>query len=103
MTIEDDLQALREEFDVHKKEQDTRWSDHIEVQKQNTASINTLVTQLTEQTESTKGVAQLYADIQGTMRIGVGLQKLILWLAKWGTIGAVLAAVIKFTLDQFSP
>jgi len=44
-------------------------------------------------TEETREVRQLYADVKGTIRVGVAAQKFWLWLLKWPVIGGVLTAI----------
>jgi len=42
----------------------------------------------------TKDIVQLHRDIQGAVRIGSTVQKLLLWLVKWGAIGTLLAGCV---------
>lgn len=62
-------------------------------QEENTRALKDLTTE-------TKGVVELHRDIQGAARVGHKLQSFMLWLTKWGVIGASVAACISWIADH---
>lgn len=97
------LIQLREDFDMHKADQDARW----ERQDARWDEMGDMVRANTQAThdlaESTRGVVQLYSDVQGTVRVGVAVQKFCTWLVKWGAIGTAAAAVISWVVKNWNP
>lgn len=66
----------------------------VKTQQENTTAIASLV-------QETRDIIKLQRDLQGAARLGKAAQGFALWLAKWGTIGAILAAAFSYVLDQF--
>ena len=96
-----DLDRIWDGLNEHRKEHDERWGEvkelldsNLQAQRQNAESIKELK-------QNTEGVVQLYNDLQGAARVGLGLQKFTVWLAKWGTGGTILAASIHYIVDIF--
>ena len=100
------LANLDAKFDAHVRDeevwrnaQDERWATIgyqlervITVSENNTQAIAGVI-------EETRGLVQLQKDFQGAARIGSNLQQFLLWVAKWGVIGAGLAALAHTVLD----
>lgn len=94
------LFEFHEEFRAHVSRCEQRFNDGdeqfnqlISAQQKNTDAISLLI-------EETREIVQLHRDIQGAARVGKSIQGLILWLLKWGAIGAGVAAIIKWVVEQ---
>ena len=93
---DDSLEQLRADFEEHRKENQQAMRDLIAATQANTEAVQKIA-------ESTAGVVQLYADIQGAARVGIALQNFTIWLAKWGVVGASAATVLNYGYDFFKP
>lgn len=77
--------------DLHRK------LDHLaDAQIENVKAIANL-------TDNTQEVVAVYNDLKSTARVGAAIQKFLIWLAKWGAIGAAIASMVSFAVDHFSP
>ena len=92
------LFEFHSEFRQHVERCEKRFNDGdeqflalIEAQKRNTDAITALV-------EETRGIVELHRDLQGATRVGMSLQKFIVWLTKWGAIGVGLATLLGWFL-----
>lgn len=90
------LVQLRQDFDEHKADnearwerQEARWEEMLEMVGANTRATTSLA-------ESTRGVVQLYADVQGTVRIGAAVQRFCGWALRWGSVGVVIATGVNW-------
>jgi len=90
------LQEFQEEFRDHVMRCEERFNDGdrqfgqlIQAQQRNTEAISLLI-------DETRAIVQLHRDFQGVARVGVGAQKLVVWLAKLGFVGISLAAIINW-------
>lgn len=70
---------------------DAQFNELLTAQKNNTDAITALI-------EETRGIVELHRDLQGATRVGMSLQKFILWLTKWGAIGVGLATLLSLVL-----
>lgn len=52
--------------------------------------------QLSQLIEESRGVLQMYSDLQGAARSGVRLQRFLAWVAKWPIIGGGVYLVIEY-------
>lgn len=98
-----ELIQLRKDFEQHEREQETSLGLLADMVRENTKAVDRIAEAVKEQTESTAGVVQLYNDIKGSARVGMGVQKFIAWLASLGVIGAALGAAVLYLLDHFAP
>ena len=89
-----ELKQLKSDFKQHRTESDERWECVLAAQEENTKAVQEL-------TESTQGIVQLYNDLQGAVRLGTGLQKFAIWLAKFGVVGGALAGLITWFFEHF--
>ncbi len=87
-------------FDSHVADGELRWQQQqqmwesiAESQKANATAISVLI-------RETRDVVQLTRDVQGAARIGHGLQSFVLWMLKWGTIGAAIVAAVTYFSDK---
>lgn len=87
--LRDDFNNHIKRFDAYRTEQDGRIDRLCAILQQNTVAIDNL-------TESTEGVISLYNDVNGSIRLGKGVQNFCIWLAKWGVVGGVLAGGISW-------
>lgn len=105
-----ELIRLREEFEQHQKAfarhqdvQNARWEQLAVMVEQNTGTTREIAESVKVLAESTAGVVRLYQDVQGAARVGVGVQKFVVWVAKWGTIGVGAAIGLRWLIEQFTP
>ncbi len=98
-----DLERIWDSLSAHREEHDARWREVEGALKQNLQAQENNAKSIEELKQNTEGVVQLYNDLQGAARVGLGLQKFTLWLAKWGTGGTILAAAIHYLVEMFSP
>ena len=104
-----DMQQLRQEFDSHvvrdtkwKLEQDQRWERNNALQDQTMNIQRECAVQLKALSEDTAGIIKLYQGAESVIWAGTGLQKFMIWLVKWGAIGAGLVAGINYLVDFFN-
>lgn len=98
----DEMEKLYQEFEKHqrafedfKKEQEKRWDQVLDMVQQNTIATRNL-------TKSTEGIIQLYNDVHGAIRVGVGIQQFVIWSAKWGVVGTLIAAAVTYITTNWS-
>lgn len=91
--MHNDVKDLKERFERHEDEEAKKFDAMINAVNQNTTSIDKL-------TDETRAIVDLHRDLQGTARVGKSVQSALLWLVKWGAIGAALAAFVKWALDH---
>lgn len=100
---DEELHRFRDEFRQHMlsyqervRIDDERHRLLLELQGKNTAQLESLIS-------NTKEIVEVYADIKGAARIGMAAQKFGLWLAKWGIIGTMFAAIYGYIIKHFPP
>lgn len=71
-----------------------RYADLLKAQERNTESIQALV-------EETRGIVELHRDLQGAARVGSAIQSFGSWLLKWGSVGVVFYAGLKWVVDHW--
>ena len=91
-----------EVFKAHVKECEARFnkcdeqfSQILMAQSKNTESIQDLI-------DETRAVVELHRDVQGATRLGMAVQRFMVWLLKWGTIGTAIVVGIKWVTDNMS-
>jgi hypothetical protein len=99
------LFKLCQDFDTHIKRfneyeirEQGKFIEMIEAQRVNTVAITELTKSVTRLTNDTLGVVKTYNDLRGAARVGDNVQKFMLWLLKWGFIGAGIVAAIRWGL-----
>lgn len=92
--MHDDVRELKERFDRHEQGETKKFDAMIDAVNQNTKSIEHL-------TDETRAIVDLHRDLQGTARVGKGIQSFLLWLTKWGAIGGFFAVGIKWLIEYF--
>ena len=104
-----EVQRLRQDFESHvvedskwKLDQEQRWTRNnliqdqtITIQKENARLLRLLA-------EDTAGVVAIYKDTKTVVRAGTALQKGMIWLLKWGTIGTGVVAGLEYLIDFFN-
>ncbi len=99
--------SLEQEFRDHVlytqqrfREMDER-IDHIQqMQAENARQMAELIASVKALTTRTSGVVEAYESIRGAAKVGVALQDICIWLAKWGVLGTAAAAGLKWVLDH---
>lgn len=98
---DEELQRFHAEFRSHVKfiesrikEDDKRYASLLRVQEQNALAIQQL-------SEATKGVVELHRDIQGVARVGMSVQKFMVWCLKFGAVGTGVVAVLAWIIHYF--
>ena len=89
-----ELNDLRVRFDSHVEDEAKKFNAMIDAVHLNTKAIDGLASE-------TKDIVKFHRDLQGTVSIGVSVQKFLLWLVKWGAIGVSFAAVANWLLHLF--
>ena len=100
---DEELTQLKQQFTAHKAQFEERWTQLAAMVAENTRLTNGLAVDIKRVATSTEGVVRLYTDVQAAARVGLGLQKLIVFLAKWGIIGTALAKFATYVLAKFGP
>lgn len=90
-------------FDEHERRETETFGRILKAQEQNTVVIGELTGQVTALVENTAGVVQLHQDLQGTARLGKKFQNFMIWLLKWGAIGAGIAAGLMWVIEKLQP
>jgi hypothetical protein len=98
-----ELTRLREEFEAHRELQEERWEQLAMMVEQNTQTTREIAESVRAVADSTAGVVRLYEDIHAAARVGAGLQRFILWVAKWGTVGTGVAFGLDWVVRHFMP
>lgn len=88
-------------FKSHEENEHIKFNELIEAQHNNTKAITELTSSVSNLVDDTRDIIKLHQDFQGTVRIGANAQGFMLWLLKWGIVGAGLVAVIKWTSKHF--
>lgn len=96
-----ELMELRREFEQHKLDYAAQMLAMRGELATNTRVTMALSTKVDNIARSTNGVVKLYRDAQGAANLGTGLQKFMLWLLKWGLIGAAIVHGIQWVLERF--
>ncbi len=73
----------------------------LDTQAQNTAAISDLTKAVASVVSDTKDIVQLQKDVQAAARLGGTLQRFLAATAKWGLIGAGVAAGVNWILTHF--
>ena len=71
-----------------------------EQQSQLISQLAQLTSAVSRLSESTKGVVDAYTSVQGAVKVGVALQNIVIWVAKWGVLGTALAAIMNWLLSH---
>lgn len=98
-----ELRQLRREFEEHRELQDERWEQLALMVEANTQTTREIAESVRSVAESTAGVVKLYEDVGAAARVGAALQRFILWIAKWGTLGAGAAYGMSWVVRHFMP
>ena len=86
--------TLEDSFTVHVQEEAGKFDQMIAIITENTISINKLA-------ESTQQIVDLQRDLKGVVRIGSGLKNFLVWVAKFGVVGAAIVAATNEILKHF--
>lgn len=87
------LLDLAERFDRHEREEAAKFSAMLDAVRQNTRSIERLATE-------TRAIVSLHRDLQATVRVGRAAQATMLWLVKWGVVGAAIVSAVKWLANH---
>lgn len=90
--MHDEIQDISRRFNDHVSFETQRMDTLVKAIETNTKSISTL-------SDETRSIVKIHNDIQATARVGKTLQSFLLWLTKWGVIGAALATAIRWLLE----
>lgn len=78
-------------FDEHVAQQDKRWEQLMESQKETNESIKELVTCTTELHASTKDVVEAWNTGTSVVKFGGAIGKFIKWLAGFAVLGGIIS------------
>lgn len=98
-----ELRQLRREFEEHRELQDERWEQLALMVEANTQTTREIAESVRSVAESTAGVVKLYEDVGAAARVGAAVQRFVLWVAKWGTLGAGVAVGMSWVVRHFMP
>lgn len=95
-----DLRQFHSEFIAHvqqynadKEDHATRFTKLVDAQEANTKAIADLI-------EETAGIIELQKNFQAAAKIGNGVQRFGLWLAKWPLIGVGIYTIYQFLVGR---
>lgn len=89
--FKDEFTAHIEKYEERIKTDDARFGSIIDLQHQNAEAIKTLI-------DETRDVVRIHRDLQGVARVGIGLQKFMVWCLKFGFIGGGVAAIVAWVI-----
>jgi len=95
------LYQLEQRFEQHELNELEKFDRLIEAQQINTDSIAELAGSVATLVEDTSSIVELQRDFQGTMRLGNGVQRFMLWCLKWGMIGTGMSVIVKWVVEYF--
>lgn len=98
-----ELIELRREFEEHREEQEEKWEQMALMVEANTQTTREIAESVKTVAESTAGVVKLYEDVHAAARVGAAVQRFIVWVAKWGTLGAGMAYGLSWVVRHFMP
>ncbi len=90
--MHNDLADLKDQFFLHEREEAKKFGEMISAIAENTKSVNRLATNV-------EPMLDLRRDFQGTIKVGKAVQGLLLWLLKWGVVGAALVGIFEYILN----
>jgi hypothetical protein len=102
MSNEKLYQDMLEQLERHEKNNGERFNQLFQAQKTNTDAIGNLTEAVSSLVQDTSSIIQLHKDFQGAARVGKGLQGFMVWLLKWGVIGAGVVALMNWVIEYFS-
>jgi hypothetical protein len=89
-----EFRQLATRFDERVKVDDSRHAELLRMQEQTAQSVQQL-------TEKTEGIIQLHRDFQGVARVGMSVQKFMMWVAKFGFVGTAIVAILAWIIHFF--
>jgi len=95
-----DFSQYKERFAKHESDEIEKFDHIIHAQTINTQAIGKLTQQVSHLVKDTRDIIQLHKDFQATARVGHKLNRLLIWLAKAGTVGSFLVAVIYWAVEH---
>lgn len=98
-----ELVELRKEFEEHRELQEEKWEQLAIMVEQNIQTTREMAESVKAIADSTAGVVRLYEDVHAAARVGSALQRFIVWVAKWGTLGTGLAFGLQWVVRHFMP
>jgi hypothetical protein len=88
-------------FEQHELDEGEKFDKLIKAQQANTDAIAVLTESVSSLVDDTSSIIKIHKDFQGAVRVGSGVQNFMLWLMKWGVIGAGLATLVMWVIDHF--
>jgi hypothetical protein len=96
-----DFEQHVKEFRQHELAEREKFDKLIIAQQVNTDAIAELTRVVGKIVEDTSEIIQLHKDFQGAARVGKGFQGFMLWVLKWGAIGAGVYTVLNWIVEHF--
>jgi len=104
------MSSLEQDFREHLKytqrrfrEMDEMFADIKAAQLENARQISELTTALNAQITQTAGVVEAFNNMRGAVKVGVAVQDFVIWLGKWGVVGAAIAGAVTWILKHAPP
>lgn len=88
--LDDHIKFSKNQFDVGADQ----FEEIRDCMKKNTEALEQLAI-------NSRGVIQLYDDISAAARVGVKVQKIGIWIAKWPLVGGALVVFAKWVWERF--
>ena len=89
-------------FEQHELDEIERFDKLIDAQQKNTDAISELTESVASVVKGTSSIIQLHKDFQGAARVGSGVQGFMIWVLKWGAIGAGIVAGMNWAIEHFT-
>lgn len=96
--MNDHIELCRSEFErinSRNAEVDDRIEKLIVSQQQSTEAMDRL-------TEATRGVVEVYNNVNGAIKVGTTMQRFLLWVLKWPVLGAAIFTSINYLGELLS-
>ena len=96
-----ELKKMASDHADWRDEQDKRIGRLMTALERNTDNVDKLTHQVQTVVRDTADIIALHKDLQSAARLGSKVQEFIFWLAKFGAIGAFLAASVTYFMRGF--
>jgi glutaredoxin 2 len=90
-----EFRAHVDQYNADKEKDAERFQKLFDAQEKNTQAISDLI-------EETRGVIELQKNFQAAARLGDGVQRFGLWMAKWPIIGVGLYTIYQFFMGRLT-
>ena len=100
--LSDQIESHVAAFEAHQIKQSNKFDMLCNLQQSNTEAISNLTASVSSLVHETSAIIKLHKDFQGAVRIGGGMQRFMVWMLRWGAIGAAVVATVHYITKHFN-